>query len=186
MDFRHYGMLGSIPQAPPRSGKRQFFRLFNDDGINAFVLHLSVHAKMEEKTVQKHYLNLRWFINWAIRKGYAVNREIWQVKPKFKVTEKPVIFLTKDELKMFEFIGEGERAGSGVDTIKKGWASNKWPKPVIRELYDPEQVELTLYLGSTTTKTTTTTIKTTTKEQILHLIEANPSISISEIAEKSD
>ncbi len=31
---------------------------------------------------------------------------------------------------------------------------------------------------------TTTTIKTTTKEQILHLIEANPSISISEIAEK--
>ena len=37
---------------------------------------------------------------------------------------------------MFEFIGEGERAGSGVDTIKKGWASNKWPEPVIRELYD--------------------------------------------------
>lgn len=86
--------------------------------------------------------------------------------------------------KMFEFIGEGERAGSGVDTIKKGWAYNKWSKPVIREIYDPEQVELTLYLGSTTTKTTTTTIKTTTKEQILHLIEANPSISISEIAEK--
>ena len=43
------------------------FDFFNDDGINAFVRHLRVHAKMEEKTVQKHYLNLRWFINWAIR-----------------------------------------------------------------------------------------------------------------------
>jgi len=41
---------------------------------------------------------------------------------------------------------------------------------------DPEQVELTLFLGSSTTKTTTTTPKTTTKEQILELIKANPSV----------
>ena len=48
----------------------------------------------------------------------------------------------------------------------------------------PEQVESTLFLGSTTTKTTTTTTKTTTKEQIIELIEADPTVSISEIAEK--
>lgn len=78
--------------------KGNSFDFFNDDGINAFVRYLRVHAKMEEKTVQKHYLNLRWFLNWAIRKGYAANREIGLVQPKFKVIEKPVIFLTKDEL----------------------------------------------------------------------------------------
>lgn len=46
--------------------KGNSFDFFNDDGINAFVRYLRVHAKMEEKTVQKHYLNLRWFLNWAI------------------------------------------------------------------------------------------------------------------------
>ena len=77
-------------------------------------------------------------------------------------------------------------AGSGVDTIKKGWASNKWPEPVIRELYEPEQVELTLYLGSaenyqeTTQKTTQ---KTTTKDKILNLVRENPKITTDEMAE---
>ncbi|MCX4337505.1 MAG: winged helix-turn-helix transcriptional regulator [Bacteroidales bacterium] len=49
--------------------------------------------------------------------------------------------------KMFEFIGEGERAGSGIDTIKKGWKENGWAEPTVREIPDPEQVELTLLLN---------------------------------------
>ena len=80
------------------------FDWFNEDGINAFVRYLRVKAKMEEKTVQKHYLNLRWFLNWAVRKGYASEREISKIQPKFKVLEKPVIFLTKEELlKLYKF-----------------------------------------------------------------------------------
>lgn len=78
--------------------KQSTFEFFNDDGINAFVRYLRVHEKMEEKTVQKHYLNLRWFLNWALRKRYATEKEIGKVQPKFKVIEKPVIFLTKEEL----------------------------------------------------------------------------------------
>lgn len=78
--------------------KKSTLEFFNDDGINAFVRYLRVHEKMEEKTVQKHYLNLRWFLNWAIRKRYASEREIGKNQPKFKVIEKPVIFLTKEEL----------------------------------------------------------------------------------------
>ena len=39
--------------------------------------------------------------------------------------------------KIFGFIGGGERAGSGADTIAKGWEFNHWPKPRIREKYDP-------------------------------------------------
>ena len=77
---------------------------FNDDGINAFVRYLRVHEKMEEKTVQKHYLNLRWFLNWTIRRRYATEREIGKIQPKFKVVEKPVIFLTKEELlKLYKY-----------------------------------------------------------------------------------
>ena len=53
---------------------------------------------MEEKTVQKHYNNLKWFLNWAIRKGYCQEEAVNKFRPKFKVLDKPVIFLTKEEL----------------------------------------------------------------------------------------
>ena len=48
--------------------------------------------------------------------------------------------------KMFSFIGYVERAGSGADTITKGWKENNWPKPQIREIYDPDRVEMVLSL----------------------------------------
>ena len=79
-------------------GKNTQFDHFNDDGINAFVRYLRVKAKMGENTVQKHYLNLRWFLNWAVRKGVAKESEIGKIQPKFKIIDKPVIFLTKEEL----------------------------------------------------------------------------------------
>lgn len=78
-------------------GKATFDK-FDDDGITGFIHYLRNVAKMEEKTVQKHYGNLRWFLNWAIRRGYASDSQIGKVQPKFKVLEKPVIFLTKEEL----------------------------------------------------------------------------------------
>ena len=54
--------------------------------------------------------------------------------------------------KMFEMIGGGERAGSGADTIKKGWADNKWPAPEIKEHFgqNDDRVELTLRLVQST------------------------------------
>lgn len=51
-----------------------------------------------EKSVQKHFHNLRWFLYWALRKGYTKEDTIKRYRPKFKVLEKPVIFLTKEEL----------------------------------------------------------------------------------------
>ena len=79
-------------------GKNIQFDHFNNDGINAFVNYLRVKAKMGENTVQKHYHNLRWFLSWAVRKGVARESEIGKVQPKFKIIDKPVIFLTKEEL----------------------------------------------------------------------------------------
>ena len=79
-------------------GKGIQFDHFNDDGINAFVRYLRTTCQMGENTVQKHYLNLRWFLGWAIRTGAAKESQIGKVQPKFKIIDKPVIFLTKDEL----------------------------------------------------------------------------------------
>ena len=96
--------------------------------------------------------------------------------------------------KIFGFIGGGERAGSGADTIAKGWEFNHWPKPRIREKYDPGRVELTLMIGgknqvSTTPKTTPKTSPKTspkngkaTREEIIKIIKRNPTVSASEIA----
>ena len=61
-------------------------------------MHLRKVCNMEEKTVQKHYNNLKWFLNWAIRKGYCDEESVNKFRPKFKVLDKPVIFLTKEEL----------------------------------------------------------------------------------------
>lgn len=46
--------------------------------------------------------------------------------------------------KMFMFLGYGEKAGSGADTIVKGWQDNKWGCPKIEETVQPDSVLLTL------------------------------------------
>lgn len=44
---------------------------FDEFGITNFIVYLRGTLDMEEKTVQKQYSNLKWFLNWAIRKGYT-------------------------------------------------------------------------------------------------------------------
>lgn len=46
--------------------------------------------------------------------------------------------------KMFLMMGRGERAGSGAETILKGWRENNWLKPKIKEMVQPDRVELRL------------------------------------------
>lgn len=46
--------------------------------------------------------------------------------------------------KMFVALGIGEKAGSGADTILKGWSDNEWEKPLIEEQYDPDRVRMVL------------------------------------------
>lgn len=73
------------------------FADFNEKGINGYINHLR-HQGQEEKSVQTRYRALRWFLNWAIRKGYCTETTIQRYRPKFKVLAKPVIFLTRPEL----------------------------------------------------------------------------------------
>ena len=73
------------------------FEFFNESGINKWVIYLRSKG-LEEKSVQKHFNNLRWFLYWALRKNYTKEDTIKRYRPKLKVLEKPVIFLTKEEL----------------------------------------------------------------------------------------
>lgn len=41
---------------------------------------------------------------------------------------------------MFMLIGAAEKAGSGVDKMRRGWASQHWRSPLIREQVQPERV----------------------------------------------
>ena len=45
---------------------------------------------------------------------------------------------------MFNMIGFGERAGSGVPDIFSVWESQKWEQPIIEEQYGPDRTIVTL------------------------------------------
>ena len=45
---------------------------------------------------------------------------------------------------MFQQIGGGEKAGSGIDKIRQGWASQKWRWPHVQTRSQPDRVKLTM------------------------------------------
>lgn len=49
---------------------------------------------------------------------------------------------------MFQMIGGGERAGSGVDKIRTGWRTRHWRTPLITRSFEPDRIKLTLPMVS--------------------------------------
>jgi ATP-dependent DNA helicase RecG len=49
---------------------------------------------------------------------------------------------------MFSLLGYGEKAGSGVDKIRQGWASQQWRAPKIEETNRPDRVRVVLPMVS--------------------------------------
>ena len=102
------------------------FESFNESGINKWVIFLR-NQDLEEKSVQKHFNNLRWFLYWALRKGYTQEDTIKRYRPKFKVLEKPVIFLTKEELlRLYHY----EVPGNGTKVKLKNMYGEEYEKKV--------------------------------------------------------
>lgn len=100
---------------------------FDEEGINKFVRFLRVSQGLEEKTVQKQFNNLKWFLNWTIRKGYCKQEQINRYRPKFKILEKPVIFLTKEELlRLYNY----EIPANGTKVTLKDMNGNEYEKTV--------------------------------------------------------
>lgn len=65
----------------------------------------------------------------------------------------------KTLMKMFNMIGIGERAGSGIPDIYQVWENEGWPMPVVEESYNPDRTRLSLEFAKKQT------IKTNDKKQ---------------------
>ena len=50
----------------------------------------------------------------------------------------------KTLMKMFNMIGIGERAGSGIQDIYQVWENEGWSAPVVEESYNPDRTRLSL------------------------------------------
>ena len=60
----------------------------------------------------------------------------------------------KTLMKMFNMIGIGERAGSGIPDIYQVWENEGWPMPVVEESYNPDRTRLSLEFSKKQAKKT--------------------------------
>ena len=74
------------------------FELFDEVGLNMYVLFLRDKRKMRNSTIENQLSFLKWFLRWSFGKGYTTLTAYETFKPKLKSTQKIVIFLTWDEL----------------------------------------------------------------------------------------
>ena len=78
------------------------FDFFEEEGLLSYLEYLRDVKKMKNSTIEKHLEFLRWFLRWSLQKGFHHNNCFETFRPKFKKTQKKVIFLTKKELEKLE------------------------------------------------------------------------------------
>lgn len=74
------------------------FEFFDERGLNDYVGYLRDVKEMRNSTIGKQLSFLKWFLRWAYKKGVHQNNAYDSYKPKFKSTQKKIIFLTWNEL----------------------------------------------------------------------------------------
>lgn len=100
---------------------------FNDDGVTKLLNSLRSDLNFKETSIQKNYKVLRWFLRWAVRKGYLERQDMYRTQPKIKMLEQPVIFLTKEELlKLYNF----QIPSNGTKVKLKDLDGNEYEKTV--------------------------------------------------------
>lgn len=69
---------------------------FDEEGVSRYIDHL--RKSLGEASVQREFKHLKWFIGWCVRKGHTDQDAALKSRPKFRILDKPTIFLSKDEL----------------------------------------------------------------------------------------
>jgi predicted HTH transcriptional regulator len=82
-------------------------------------------------------------------------------------------------IKMFSFIGAGERAGSGLPNIISVWKKQKWAGPKIREEFNPDRTILSLEI-ETLDAPKKQAIKTSDKKQAIKTSDKKQAIKTSD------
>lgn len=74
------------------------FESFDESTLLDYQLYLQKKLKLKNSTILKNFSFVKWFLRWALRKGYNKNRSFELFNPKLKTVRKKIIFLTQDEL----------------------------------------------------------------------------------------
>ena len=74
--------------------------------------------------------------------------------------------------KLFNLIGIGERAGSGIPNIYAIWKKEGWASPILEEQFNPDRTVLSLALSKTSDKKRA--IKTSDKKRAIKMVEKTP------------
>lgn len=74
------------------------FDCLTEDRLHDYIRYLRDETKLRNSSIQKDIALLKWFLRWATRKGYNHTTAFVDFSPKFKTTEKRVIFLDWEEL----------------------------------------------------------------------------------------
>lgn len=71
---------------------------FTERNLSGYVSHLRSNAGLNDVTIHRHIGYLRWFLRWASEHGYLSDTGWTRFRPRFRAPEKPVIYLTWEEL----------------------------------------------------------------------------------------
>ena len=70
---------------------------FTDNFLHSYVSHLE-NVGYKNTTIQKEIKTIGWFLRWAAKQGYYSGNAHETFRPRLKMTQKEVIYLTWDEL----------------------------------------------------------------------------------------
>ncbi len=89
------------------------FTDWTEEFLNEFVAFEGAELKMKDVSVQKDLKMLKWFFKRATKRGAKVPPDYIDYRPKFKLIDKEIVFLTWDELlKLYNY--EVPEEGTGV------------------------------------------------------------------------
>jgi len=74
------------------------FEDLNESALSKYIQYHRDELGQREVTVEKQWRYLKWFLDWATRKGYNTFTDYQRFRPKFKKTDKTIVFLDWQEL----------------------------------------------------------------------------------------
>ncbi|MGV4439022.1 phage integrase SAM-like domain-containing protein [Ornithobacterium rhinotracheale] len=77
--------------------KKLKFEDLDEKGLSDFVVYFYKND-FKNVTTKKYLKNLKWFLRFAVRKGYTTNDDFEKFNPKITETDKKIIFLSEEEI----------------------------------------------------------------------------------------
>ena len=68
------------------------------EGLSNILSFFTNKLKLKNTTTKKYIENIKWFLRFAVKKGYTENKSFEDFQPKLKIGKKKLIFLTESEI----------------------------------------------------------------------------------------